>query len=154
MELARRFSLHIQGAPLIYNLLLAEMRYDKQLSMAMPTLIERYRGELAEWASWEAEEQYSSRTSFGTLVMRSGRPAARSAAPIHRELGGGAGEHGPAAVADSEDLRHLVRTREQQLKGQPGAGDQQRPAAGLERAHGHRANAVSLAECAAVVGFA
>ena len=45
VEMARRFSLHIEGGPLLYNLLLAEMRHDMQSSDADAALIER-SGEL------------------------------------------------------------------------------------------------------------
>ena len=55
MELARRFSLHVEGMPLLYNLLVAERRHEA-LGTDEDDLIEAYRAELAEWAAREAAE--------------------------------------------------------------------------------------------------
>ncbi len=118
VELARRFSLHIQGAPLLYNLLLAEMRHGMQPSDGDAKLIEKYRAELAEWAAWEAEEEPFNPDRLWALVMREG---GRLKDPQRRFVETWANtirEHGPEAVADSDDLRQLIRRREQQLKGQ------------------------------------
>jgi hypothetical protein len=117
VELARRFSLHIQGAPLLYNLLLAEMRHKMQASDGDTELIERYRGELAEWAACEAEEEPFNPDRLWALVLRQG---GRLKDPQRRFIEAWAHEvreHGPEAVADSGDLRHLIHRREQQLKG-------------------------------------
>lgn len=117
VELARRFSLHVQGAPLLYNLLLAEMRYENQASGGDAELIEHYRAELAEWAAWEAEEEPFNPDRLWALVMRQG---GRLKDPQRRFIEAWANalrEHGPEAVADSADLRHLIHVREQQLKG-------------------------------------
>ncbi|MBL38361.1 MAG: hypothetical protein CMP07_08120 [Xanthomonadales bacterium] len=117
VDLARRFSLHVQGAPLLYNLLLAEMRHEKQLSDGDADLIERYRGELAEWASWEAEETAFKPDQLWALVMRQGVRLRDPQRRFIENWSAAVAEHGPSAVADSDDLRHLIRTREQQLKG-------------------------------------
>jgi hypothetical protein len=117
VELARRFSLHIAGAPLLYNLLLAETRHDMQASDGDVELIERYRGELTEWASWEAEEEAFDPKQLWALVMSQ---AGRLRDPQRRFIetwSEAVAVNGPEAVADSEDLRQLIRRREQQLKG-------------------------------------
>lgn len=117
VELARRFSLHIQGAPLLYNLLLAEMRYERRHSEGDAELIDRYRSELAEWAAWEVEEQPFNPDRLWALVMHQG---GRLKDPQRRFIKAWADairEHGAETVADSEDLRHLIHSREQQLKG-------------------------------------
>ncbi len=117
VELARRFSLHIQGAPLLYNLLLAEMRYASHSFDGDAALIDSYRAELAEWTALEAEEQPFDPDRLWALVMAQG---GRLKDPQRRFIETWANairEHGPEAVADSEELRHLIRRREQQLKG-------------------------------------
>lgn len=54
MELARRFSLHVEGMPLLYNLLLAERFH--AVHGGDDAHIDRYRQEIAEWAAREAAE--------------------------------------------------------------------------------------------------
>jgi hypothetical protein len=55
-ELARRFSLHVEGLPLLYNLLLAKRRRD-QGHRDKEELVEEYLRELGEWASREGTEE-------------------------------------------------------------------------------------------------
>ena len=55
VELARRFSLHVEGMPLLYNLLLAERRHSEH--GADDALVDRYKQDIAEWAAREALEQ-------------------------------------------------------------------------------------------------
>ena len=117
VELARRFSLHIQGAPLLYNLLLAEMRYASHSFDGDAALIDSYRVELAEWAALEAEEQPFDPDRLWALVMRQGGRLKDPQRRFVETWADAIREHGPEAVADSEELRHLIRRREQQLKG-------------------------------------
>ena len=63
IELARRFSLHAEGMPLLYNLLLAERRH--ALHGGDDELIAQYRQEIDEWAAKEAAEMSTIRASFG-----------------------------------------------------------------------------------------
>ena len=55
MELARRFSLHVEGMPLLYNLLLAERRRSEH--GGDDALVDRYKQDIAEWAARETLEQ-------------------------------------------------------------------------------------------------
>jgi len=118
VELARRFSLHVEGAPLLYNLLLAELRHAMQPSDGDAELIDDYRAALAEWAAREADEAVFDPARLWMLVMdRGGRlpnPQRRFVEAWTRELS----EYGPEAVADSTTLRDLIAARERQLKGQ------------------------------------
>jgi len=117
VELARRFSLHIQGAPLLYNLLLAETRHGMQPSNGDAKLIDDYRAELAEWAAWEADEEPFNADQLWALVMRQGGRLKDPQRRFVETWASAIGEHGPEAVSDSDDLRQLIRRREQQLKG-------------------------------------
>src|SRR5690606_2113147 len=56
VELARRFSLHVEGGPLLYNLLLAELRAERHSNEKDGELIERYRTRLTAWADQESRE--------------------------------------------------------------------------------------------------
>ena len=56
IELARRFSLHVEGMPLLYNLLLAERRHSEHGGDKEP--IEQYRKEIDQWAAKEAVENF------------------------------------------------------------------------------------------------
>jgi len=118
VELARRFSLHVEGAPLLYNLLLAELRHATQPSDGDAELIDDYRAALAEWATREAEEPAFDSDRLWMLVIDHGgrlpNPQRRFVENWTRELTA----HGPEAVADSSALRDLIATRERQLKGQ------------------------------------
>ena len=56
LELARRFSLHVEGMPLLYNLLVAERRREVLGDEEDGASIETYRTALGEWAAREADE--------------------------------------------------------------------------------------------------
>ena len=73
VELARRFSLHVEGIPLLYNLLVAERRRDA-LGTDDEGSIEEFRAKLAEWAAREgAEDQpYEPEALWGLVVRRGG----------------------------------------------------------------------------------
>jgi hypothetical protein len=117
VELARRFSLHVEGAPLLYNLLLAELRYELQANENDAKLMDHYRARLAEWAAYEAEEAPFLPDTLWLLAARQGTrlvtPQQRFVEAWTRRLT----EIGPAAVAEDAYLRDLIATRERQLKG-------------------------------------
>lgn len=116
IELARRFSLHVEGPPLLYNLLLAERRHAEQGTDA--ELIETYRLALAEWAQREdAEAAFDSEEIWLFLVRNGGRlvePERRFVEAWASRVA----EVGASRVVDDEFLRRLVERRELQLKGQ------------------------------------
>ena len=115
VELARRFSLHVQGIPLLYNLLLAERRHanhggDREL-------IDWYRAELAEWSANEAgEDAYEPHVLWDFVTRRGGGvpdPQRRFVETWSKRVT----KEGPDAVTDDDRLRRLVEERERQLKG-------------------------------------
>ncbi|MEZ4399365.1 MAG: DUF6361 family protein [Kofleriaceae bacterium] len=115
IALARRFSLHVEGAPLLYNLLLAEKR------AASPhgdrELVSGYRDELAKWASHEAEEApFDPSTLWAFLALRGlvSPPAQQSFVRAWSER---VAAIGARQVPDDGSLRGLVELRERQLKG-------------------------------------
>ena len=115
VELARRFSLHVEGMPLLYNLLLAE-RYRQEFE-GDEELIDRYRAELAEWEGREAEEPPCDPDAMWTFVVSRGT---RLPAPQRRFVESWSSrlaENGVAGTADDDVLRTLVANRELQLKG-------------------------------------
>ena len=112
VELARRFSLHVEGMPLIYNLLLAEHRHSKY--RGDEDLIDQYRVKLAEWANREAEESPYNPNVLWTLLARRGKrlpePQRRFVETWSRRI------VETPAMAEDDLLRTLIADRELQLK--------------------------------------
>ena len=115
IELARRFSLHVEGMPLLYNLLLAERRYAEH--GRDDELVDQYRAEIAEWAVREAEEDvYDPNGLWAFVTSRGGRlpsPQRRFVESWSKRIA----EIVPDAIADDDRLRRLIKERERQLKG-------------------------------------
>jgi hypothetical protein len=120
LELARGFSLHMEGAPLLYNLLLAETRRDRYGDPQGKEAagIKKYRQALVDWADQVAEESAAFNTeALWTAAVRYGVPIK---APLKRFIEGwseGVAKVGPHGVADSQALKDLVAQRERALKG-------------------------------------
>ena len=117
VELARRFSLHVEGLPLVYNLMLAELRFDRQHEREDEERIARYRADLAEWAEREAREAPFSPQALWQFMAQSRwhltSPLQRFVEAWTERLA----EIGPGAVAGDAAIAHLVRARELKLKG-------------------------------------
>ena len=115
IELARRFSLHVEGIPLLYNLLLAERLHFDHGGDDEP--VDRYRAELSEWATREAdEEDYDPAPLWAFAACR----GARVPALQHRFVESWSKritEIPPIQVIEDQSLRALIANREQQLKG-------------------------------------
>jgi hypothetical protein len=115
VELARRFSLHAEGPPLLYNLLLAERRHAMQGSDT--ERIEEYRLALAEWSAREAVEQPFDPQTIWLFLMRKG---GRLIEPQRRFVESWAQrvvDVGAEQIVDDAIARRLVEKRELQLKG-------------------------------------
>ncbi len=117
LELARRFSLHVEGMPLLYNLLVAEQRREV-LDSDEAASIEEFRAALAQWAATEADEKRPFEPdALWELVARRGR---RIAFPQRRFIESwtrGIAACEPDRLADDHRLRMLVTERELRLKG-------------------------------------
>ena len=116
VELARRFSLHVEGMPLLYNLLVAERRIET-LGTRDTDQIEGLRAQLAEWAVREASEDPYEPDQLWHLLARRG---ARLRAPQRlfvEQWCQRVARLEPSEVADDGSLRSLIRNRELQLKG-------------------------------------
>ena len=75
VELARRFSLHVEGIPLLYNLVLAEHRQGTFGTDETGT-IDEYRARLIKWTEREASE-----SRYETQPLVGPRGSTRSASP-------------------------------------------------------------------------
>lgn len=115
IELARRFSLHVEGPPLLYNLLLAEHR--NELHGTDEELIEEYRQDLGAWGEEEAQEDSFDTQALWSLMAQQGghlvEPQRRFVEAWTTRLT----RIGPHAVADDKELKNLVANRELKLKG-------------------------------------
>ena len=115
IELARRFSLHVEGIPLLYNLMLAErLRFDHN---GDDEPVEHYRAEISEWAIREADEDpYDPEALWPFIASRDVRvPPLQHSFVEHwsRRVA----EIPPAAILEDKTLRALIGDRERQLKG-------------------------------------
>ena len=117
VELARRFSLHVEGIPLLYNLLVAEGRRDV-LDADEAESIDTCRVALTAWAAEEADEErpFEPGALWELLVRRGARlryPQQVFVENWSRRIA----ELDPDRVADDDRLRTLVAEREFRLKG-------------------------------------
>ena len=117
IELARRFSLQVEGAPLLYNLMLAEQRQAVQPSEGDEERIESYRSELSEWAQQEGQESPLNTSWLWSTVVENGGAIREPQRRFIERWSGEIREHGADAVSDSHALRQLIRRREIGLKG-------------------------------------
>lgn len=115
IELARRFSLHVEGMPLLYNLLLAE----RFLSAhgGDEESVEQYRQEIGQWAVQEAEEGSFDPAELWSFAVSRHVRVPRLQRDFVEAWSTRLPEIGPAAVADDRTLRALIENREGQLKG-------------------------------------
>ena len=116
VEVARRFSLHVEGMPLIYNLLLAERRWDL-FGEDAGGLVERYTEACREWAAREASEDDFDPWTLWTLVERRGRPVNLAQRRFVETWTAQIVRLGPENASTDEDIRALVSGRERVLKG-------------------------------------
>ena len=112
VKLARRFSLHVEGMPLLYNLLLAEQRKKDG-----DQKVEEYHRELSNWAGREAEEAPFDPNVLWQFVA--GRPTRLPHPQQHfvENWTQRISEIDANAVAKDSELRRLIADRERQLKG-------------------------------------
>ena len=118
IELARRFSRHVEGMPLLYNLLVAERRREVLDADEADDHVELYREKLGEWAAREAgeERRFAPDELWDLVVRRGGRlpyPQRLFVESWTRRLA----ELTPGRVADDDRLRRLIEDRERRLKG-------------------------------------
>lgn len=117
LELARRFSHVMEGAPLFYNLMLAERRHDLEGGEDDLKRQEGYRSEFLEWAGGAAEDlQAFPVVDLWAFATREGiRQVEPQRQFIERWIAQMAALGGEAAL-QSEDLKRLIEHRELSLK--------------------------------------
>jgi len=118
LEHARRFSLVVHGASLLYNLLVGE-EYERKGFTQVDDPASAYREALDDWAGRMAQEREETWDwpAFWLMVAAGNArvpPAARTFIESWVE---GVAEHGPANVADAADLRLIVESRVSRLRG-------------------------------------
>ncbi|MDE3259560.1 MAG: DUF6361 family protein [Gemmatimonadota bacterium] len=117
IELARRFSLHVEGMPLLYNLVVAERRR-VELSSDEEERIDEFRAGLAEWAGREAEEaQPFDPDPLWELVARRGVRVPHHQRLFIEDWSRRIAELVPDMIADDPQLRATITQRESHLKG-------------------------------------
>ncbi len=117
LELARRFSLHVEGIPLLYNLIVAERRHELP-DWDETESIDEFRASLAEWAAREADETRLFEPDWlWELAARRGRRTPSPQRVFIESWSRRIAELVPDRVADDDRLRALVTEREFRLKG-------------------------------------
>ncbi len=118
VELARRFSLHVEGMPLLYNLVVAEHRREMLDTDDDGELISSFRAELTEWAGREAEEaQPFDPDPLWELVARRGGLAPHHQRLFIQDWSRHITKLNAGRIANDQQLRELVTERESHLKG-------------------------------------
>ena len=115
IELSRRFSRHVEGMPLLYNLLLAERRQD--VNGGEEERIAHYWTELAEWAGRESEERSFDPDELWDFVASRRVNVPDQQRCFVESWSSRIAEIAPAGVLDDKYLRSLIEARERQLKG-------------------------------------
>ena len=116
VELARRFSLHVEGIPLLYNLMLAERHRD--VCGDPEDWVGGYIESCGAWADREAgEEDHFDLGAFCALVERSGTRVKGAQRAFLQAWTNRLAEIGPESVTTDDFLRTLVADRERVLKG-------------------------------------
>ena len=117
LEHARRFSLALHGAALLYNLLVSEAYEAKGLTQINEP-VERYRSSLAEWATAMGEEPVHGWDwlAFWSTVADGNPRVPQLAKWFVQSWVAGTAEVGPARVADSAELRQIVEQRVTKLR--------------------------------------
>lgn len=119
VDLAERFSLIIQGANLLYNLLLAEATSSRGQERFHDDRVEYFRNEMTEWA-FQAREmrplEAAEHTAIGSLMAVRRRTFTKQTQDFLASWFEAALD--PLAIADSDAARQLVRRRELAVKRQ------------------------------------
>jgi hypothetical protein len=112
---ARNFSETVHGAPLLYNLMLAEAKEDKELAdwygAWLSEWAESLKARRAELADWDRDEFWEMLASTGSRV------APTAWAFMDTWLDTALDSERAAGVAENEDARRLILDREVALKG-------------------------------------
>lgn len=117
LELARQFSLVVEGVPLLYNLMLAEKRGEMNQSESDLKLAHAYRGELTDWMSRARADLQAFQPSVLWVFMdqKSSRSPSEQRRFVERWLQ--LVSHGDVnRMLDDPELRSLIKSREQRLK--------------------------------------
>lgn len=118
VEHARRFSLIVQGAALLYNLLVSEA-YEAGGFTTVQSPVEYYREVLEDWAADIREDPRSMDwdwPAFWNVVVEGNSRVPPAARNFVQDWVAGVGASGPEAAADDDSLRRLVGTRVAKLR--------------------------------------
>ena len=124
VRLACRFSRHVEGIPLLYNLMLAEKRWslyseDSEDAHDAQRWVEGYAEEWNEWAREEAQEDPLDEHELSDWLTRRGH---RYPSPQRRFISGWTTrlatlDLDSETAKDDSELRKLIAVREHTLKG-------------------------------------
>ncbi|MXX94976.1 MAG: hypothetical protein F4039_07770 [Gammaproteobacteria bacterium] len=121
IEYARRFSLHVEGISILYNLLIAEDR----ISLGIATddekrdrpYIEHYKNQLGEWAVLETKEELYDSADLYDFAARRGVNLSYPQIQFIETWGMRIKAVGAHRLGEDNNARQLIREREWRLKG-------------------------------------
>lgn len=117
VRLAARFSLHVEGAPLVYNLMLAERRLQHDKRKADEEWVAHYQEQIRQWAAEEAAEPRFDPDRMWQLAARSGTNIPGPLRHFLERWSERVATAGATAVGADRPTRTLIESREIQLKG-------------------------------------
>ena len=116
VEVARRFSLHVEGMPLVYNLMLAERRGN--LFGDADDWVGGYSADCADWAVREASEEHAfDPQMLWALLDSRGMPANFRQRTFVQAWASRLAQIGPEKASTDDTVRALIADRERLLKG-------------------------------------
>ena len=116
VEVARRFSLEVEGMRLVYNLMLAQSR--RELFEDGADWEDRYVDACAEWAERESSEGDPFEPStLWTLIEARGTPVNSAQRDFVHAWTARLARVGPEEISTDLDVRALIADRERRLKG-------------------------------------
>lgn len=122
IEHARRFSLHVEGMSILYNLLIAELRISKQVAVDDAEIdaqrVSDYRTYLSEWATQEDHEEPYDPATLNTFTLDRTQKLSYPQMKFLEHWSARIAEVGAQAIVDDEFTRNLIRDRECNLKKQ------------------------------------
>lgn len=114
IELARRFSLHVEGMPLLYNLLLAERLHAKHSGSYEK--VDHYHAMLAEWATRESREEVYDPATLWKFTDLRGVQVPTPQRQFIKSWSKRIASFPLNQIAEDQILRDLIANREWQLK--------------------------------------
>ena len=120
IEHARRFSLHVEGMSILYNLLIAELRIEKKVAVDDAEhdaqRANDYRKRLGEWSAQESCETPYDLAALNSFILNRKQKTSYLQWKFLEKWSARIAKLGAQAIVDDKVTRDLIRHREYKLK--------------------------------------